>query len=198
LPVNFLEDSMRHVIVGVCLVIGGAACAPAPPPAPEPPPPSSAITASVKVPFDITKDNISKALEQVPENRLSFRATPAVRTFGQIFGHVADSNYMLCALASGEQAPEGSAEASAKTKADLQKAVADSFAFCDRAFAGLNDQTGAEPATVPFLPMPNTRLGVLAFVAAHDWEHYGNIVTYLRLNKMVPPSTQQAQQASGM
>ena len=78
-------------------------------------------------------------------------------------------------------------------KADLQKALAASFEFCDRAFAGLNDQTGAAEATiVPINNMKTTRLGALSFNAAHDMEHYGNLVTYMRMNKMVPPSSQPA------
>ncbi len=83
----------------------------------------------------------------------------------------------------------GSAE-ELKTKAELSKALADSFAFCDGAFENLNDQTGAAAVTIEFINnMPSTKLGMLAFNSAHDWEHYGNIVTYLRLNKIVPPST---------
>jgi uncharacterized damage-inducible protein DinB len=83
-----------------------------------------------------------------------------------------------------------SVEQTSTTKADIQKALADSFAFCDRAFAAVDDASGAEAVTIAMMNMPTTKLGVLGFATAHQFEHYGNLVTYLRLNKMVPPSSQ--------
>lgn len=173
------------------LVVLAAACTPAPPPPPPAAPPSTAVTASIKVPYDMAKANILKSLEQLPEARLSFQPTKEVRTFRQLFGHVADSSYFFCSLALGEKAPASSVEKDAKTKADLQKGLTDGFAYCDRAFAALNDQTGAAEVIVEAIGnLKTTKLGVLSFNAAHDYEHYGNLVTYLRLNKMVPPSSQ--------
>jgi uncharacterized damage-inducible protein DinB len=183
-------------VLSLALLVG-ACSPPPPPPAPEPPPPSTAVRDSIRIPFNFAKDNLTKSLEMVPENRLSFRATPAVRTFAELFGHVADSNLMICSAAKGEQGPAGTAEKTAKTKADLQKALADSFAYCEGAFDAVNDQTGAQPASLSFLPMPSTKLGLLVFVTSHQWEHYGNVVTYLRLNKMVPPSSQTQPPAGG-
>ena len=70
-------------------------------------------------------------------------------------------------------------------EADLQKALADSFAFCDAAWAAVTDAKAAEPVTM--FGMPQTRIAVLSFNTAHDFEHYGNIVTYMRIKGMVPP-----------
>jgi uncharacterized damage-inducible protein DinB len=78
-------------------------------------------------------------------------------------------------------------EKSKTTKADLQAALAESFKFCDAAFDGLT-AARANEAIKFFLPN-QTRLSVLAFNAAHDFEHYGNIVTYMRMKGMVPPSS---------
>jgi uncharacterized damage-inducible protein DinB len=119
---------------------------------------------------------------------------PICGPFGQIVGHVADANYMFCGLVSGEIAPAASVENTITKKADLQKALTDSFAFCDRAYAGLNDETGAAEVTVAAINnMKTTKLGLLSLAIAHDSEHYGNLVTYLRVNKMVPPSSQAAE-----
>jgi uncharacterized damage-inducible protein DinB len=174
-----------------CLLIGLAGCtAPAPPP-PPPAPPSSAVTDSLKTPYEAMKGYITTSLEQIPEDRFSFQPTKEVRTIGQLFGHIADGNYLFCSASSGEAAPSASVEKSMTSKAALQQAVAESFAFCDRAFAALNDQTGAAEATiVPINNMKTTKLGALSFNTAHDAEHYGNLVTYMRMNKMVPPSSQ--------
>lgn len=180
-----------RLVAAASLVVLAAACTSAPPPPPPAPPPSTAVTASIKVPYDMVKANILKSLEQLPEARLSFQATKDVRTFRQLFGHIADSSYFFCSNALGETAPTSAVEKDAKTKADLQKALTDAFAYCDRAFAAVNDQTGAAEVTIAAINnLKTTKLGVLSFHVAHAYEHYGNLVTYLRLNKMVPPSSQ--------
>ena len=182
---------MQRFVLVSCVLIGFSACAAPAPPAPPPAPPSTAITTSLKAQHEMIKGYITKALDQVPENRFSFQPTKDVRTMGQLFGHIADGNYLFCAAASGEAAPASSVEKTMKTKATLQKALAESYDFCDRAFAGLNDETGAvETTIVPLDNMKTTKLGALTFNTAHDSEHYGNLVTYLRMNKMVPPSSQ--------
>jgi uncharacterized damage-inducible protein DinB len=181
---------MKHLFTTLCLVVGAAAWTQALPP-PQTPPPSTAIRDSIRGPYNAVRDNITKSLPLVPDTLLNFRPTPAVRSLGQLFGHVADANYLFCSVATGTKPAgmAGSAE-ELKTKAELSKALADSFAFCDGAFESVNDQTGAAAVTIAFINnLPSTKLGVLAFNSAHDWEHYGNIVTYLRLNKIVPPST---------
>jgi uncharacterized damage-inducible protein DinB len=134
--------------------------------------------------------NITKAAAQVPEDRYTFRATPEVRSLGQLFAHVADASFAICSAVSGEQAPAGSVEETKTTKVDIQQALTDAAAFCGRAFESVNDTTGADAVTL-FGSINTTKLGALAFNNAHNMEHYGNIVTYMRLNKMVPPSSQQ-------
>ena len=181
---------MERMFGFVVIAAVAAACS-QPPPPPPPAPPSTAVTASIRIPYEATKGFITKTAEQVPEAKYAFQPTKEVRTLGQILGHIADANYLFCSVASTEKAPEGSAEKTAKTKADIQKALAAAFAYCDRAFAALNDQTGAAEATiVPINNLKTTKLGALSFDAAHNYEHYGNLVTYMRLNKMVPPSSQ--------
>jgi len=138
--------------------------------------------------FGMVKGYITKAAEQVGEDNYAFKPTPEVRSFGQIIGHVADANYMICAAAAGEKAPAGGIEKSATTKAALQKGLAESFAYCDKVYAGLGDAKAAELVT--FFGNQQPRLTVLAFNTSHDFEHYGNLITYMRLKGMVPPSSQ--------
>jgi uncharacterized damage-inducible protein DinB len=149
------------------------------------------ITASVKAPYEIVKGYITKSAAKVPEEHYAFKASPDVRTFGQILGHIADSNYGICAAAIGEKSPVSDIEKTKTTKADLAKALADSFAYCDKALAGMTDAKGAE--TVPFLGgQQMARLGVLGFNNNHDFEHYGNLVTYMRIKGIVPPSSERS------
>lgn len=149
---------------------------------------SSPITASIAGQMALIKGNILKSAEQVPESLYGFKATPEVRSFGQLFAHVADANFMICGIVAGDKAPAVSIEKTKTTKADISKAVSDSFAYCEKVAAGLSDADGA--ASVDLFGMKMAKTAALAFDVAHDFEHYGNIVTYMRLNKMVPPSSQ--------
>lgn len=139
--------------------------------------------------WQIANGFVVRSAEQMPESLYSFKPTPAVRSFGQIVAHVADAQYMFCSAALGEQAPvSGSFEQTATTKAAIVKAVKDAATYCERAYAQ-NDAASAAPITL-FGQMPSTKLGALVFNGAHNYEHYGNLVTYFRLKGMTPPSSQ--------
>jgi uncharacterized damage-inducible protein DinB len=148
--------------------------------------------ASIKATHDQVKGYIVAAAAKIPEDVYAFKPTPEVRSMGQLFGHIADANFGICGAASGQKPPMTDVEKTKTTKADLQAAVAESFKFCDAAYASLTD-TSANETVKFFLPGTNTRLGVLGFNNAHAFEHYGNIVTYMRLKGMVPPSSQGGQ-----
>ena len=180
----------KLVLVSVfCSLVAGPALAQMQPaPAAKPAAPANPMVAGTMMAYGMAKGNLTKAADQMPESLYAFKATPDVRSFGQIVGHVADANYMICAAAAGEKPPVGDVEKTKTAKADLSKALGESFAYCDKIFASMTDAEGAK--MVPFFGNQQAKLSVLAFNAAHDMEHYGNIVTYMRLNKMVPPSSQ--------
>lgn len=135
-------------------------------------------------------DNVVKSAEQMPEAKFTFKATPEVRSFGEIIGHVAGAEFMFCAAAMGEPArAENAIEKLKHTKADLIAALKESAAYCERAYAQ-GDAVGSKK--MKMFGGDSSVLQVLILNGAHDYEHYGNIVTYLRLNKMVPPSSQPA------
>lgn len=137
--------------------------------------------------YGVAKGNVVKAAEQMPEEHFAFKPTPAVRSFGEIIGHVANANYMICSTALGEASPNKANLEKTTAKADLVKAVKDSFGYCDKAYQ-MADAKALE--AVDLFGAKTNRLGVLAFNAAHDMEHYGNLVTYMRLKGLVPPSSQ--------
>lgn len=144
--------------------------------------------ASVTPLYEMAKGWLTKSAEQMPEANYSFKPTPEVRSFGQIIGHVANSQYFFCSAVKGEENPSKADFEKTTAKADLVKALKDSFAYCDGAHQ-INDMKAMEEITV--MNMKGSRLWGLTFNTAHDFEHYGNIVTYLRLKGMVPPSSQQ-------
>jgi uncharacterized damage-inducible protein DinB len=146
------------------------------------------IAAGQKMLYSMIKNNIIRSAEKMPETDYSFKPTPEVRSFGQLIGHVADSQYTFCAAVLGTPNPAPGIEKSKTTKADLVQAVKDAFAFCDPAYDGLADTQAA--ASVKFFGGDQAKVTVLAFNTAHDNEHYGNIVTYLRMKGQVPPSSE--------
>ena len=151
--------------------------------------PANPIATSTAGTLAMVKGYITKAAEQVPENLYGFQATPEVRTFGQLFGHVANANYMICSGIAGEKSPApADFEKTKMTKAELAKGLADAFAYCEKVYAATTDADGGK--MVDLFGMKMAKLAALGFNNAHNFEHYGNIVTYMRLNKMVPPSSQ--------
>jgi uncharacterized damage-inducible protein DinB len=156
------------------------------------------MSAGAKRTYDIIKNYVTKAAAKMPEEHYSFKPTADVRTFGQLVAHIADANYGFCAAVLGEQPPEGgfdpkaSFEKTKTTKADLEKALAASFAYCDKVHAGMTDAGGA--TVVKYFMGEMAKLPLLEFNTHHDFEHYGNMVTYLRLKNLVPPSSERSSQ----
>jgi uncharacterized damage-inducible protein DinB len=141
----------------------------------------------VRMDYTMVKAYVTKASEQVPDKLYGFQPTPEVRTVAQLFGHIADANYEFCAAATGARPPVRGIEKSKSAKEDIVKAVGESFAYCDKAFASMTD---ADAAKMVDFGSPTARLSIMAMNTSHDNLHDGNIVTYMRPNKIVPPSSQ--------
>jgi hypothetical protein len=149
------------------------------------------VSEAIRAAWDGAKRNLKDSAEQMPEAEYAFRPTEQVRTFGQILAHVAGANYVFCAPARGEKTPfeEDHFETTAKTKADIVKALNDSIAYCDQTFAALTDRTAGETIAMPFSMGKAARASALIGNTVHLQEHYGNLVTYFRIRNMVPPSS---------
>jgi uncharacterized damage-inducible protein DinB len=138
--------------------------------------------------FGMTKTNLIKAAEKMPEEHYRFRPTPEVRTFGQLVGHVADAQYLFCGAVKGGEVPRPGVEKSMTSKDDLVAALKQAMAYCDTVYSELTDEQAAQ--AVKFFGRERTKLGVLNFNMGHNYEHYGNIVTYMRMKGLVPPSSE--------
>lgn len=186
---------MRIVSVVVALLCI-ASSAFAQPPAPGQP---LTLTASLNRGYNTVKMNLTEEAAKMPEADYGFKPGPAaeLRTYGQLFAHVANSQFGSCAAALGQPNPNQghNLEAELKTKAEFQKALADSFALCDKAFAALTDQNAME--LVKQGQGEIARAALLANVVAHSNEMYGTGAVYMRAKGMVPPSTERATAAAG-
>jgi uncharacterized damage-inducible protein DinB len=147
-------------------------------------------TSNVKAQAEQVRALILRTAEKVPEELYAFKPTPDVRSLGGLLGHIADAHVLLCGIANGGKPVFNPVHEKKTTRAELVAALKDSFATCDTVFAATTDANGATP--IDMFGQPQTRLGVLAFNNSHTWEHYGNLVTYMRLKNIVPPSSEPA------
>ncbi len=138
------------------------------------------------------KDVLLRSAEKMPEENYNFKPTDTVRSYGQIVGHVADAQYLFCSIALGEKNPAPKIEQSKTSKADLIAALKDAFAYCDKAYDGMTDASATQ--MVKLFDMDAPKLGVLTVNNMHNLEHYGNLVTYMRLKNIVPPTSEPAAQ----
>lgn len=154
------------------------------------PPPANPISTSEKGFYTMVSGMVVAAAQKMPDSNYSFKPTPDVRTFGQLIGHIADAQYGFCSTASGETNPMKGIEKSKTTKADLVAALKDAVDYCNKVYGAMTDAQGSQ--TVKFMSYDVAKLTVLSVNTAHTDEHYGNMVTYLRLKGIVPPSSEQS------
>jgi uncharacterized damage-inducible protein DinB len=152
--------------------------------------PRPSAVADAQANWATVRDYLVQSAVDMPEAKYSYRPIASVRTFGEILAHVAGSQSMFCAMALGEKpTPENAVESQKLGKDALIAALKKSNEDCAAAYA--QDDASAA-GMVEFFGTQKSRLYTLIANAAHDNEHYGNLVTYFRMNGMVPPSSRPA------
>ena len=159
---------------------------------------SPSLAASAKAMHAMIRRDLAEAAENMPADEYSFRPTPELRTFGQIIGHMIQSNFFFCSQIAGEKSPATADYEQITAKAALVKALNDSLVYCDRVYAATTDANFLQPvqiANVVGSGSTNTVRGaMLIYNITHNNEHYGNLAVYMRLKGHVPPSTARVQQ----
>jgi hypothetical protein len=160
----------------------------------SPPAPLPGLIMEVKNAYTSIQNNIVKAAEQFPADKLTWQPTPAVRSWARLIGHITDDNNFSCWMLAGEaQAPtrvdpvdSQDSPANKLSKDDLVKGLKESVERCNKAFAAVNETNMGErngPAG------RRSKFFTLIYNTSHTNEHYCNIATYMRLNNLVPPSS---------
>ena len=149
----------------------------------------------------VEKEFVSAA-DAMPEDKYNFAPTSGefkgVRTFAQQVKHVAAVNYLIFSDMLGEKPPveiggENGPD-SITSKTDIMKFLRDSFAYGHRAYAGITSQNEVAPIKNPFGgKQPSTRIGLAALTVGHCFDHYGQMVVYLRSNGIIPPASRPQQ-----
>jgi len=145
------------------------------------------LTDAFQARYQSMRDNLVQSAEAMPEDSYNFKLTPEQRPFSGWIGHVAMGNYHFCSMIKGEKAPDTSALHDKTGKADLVKAIKDSFEYCDRELQGITDQkalTAVQADGKQVYPVQ----AMISLVASTN-EHYGNLVGYLRSKGITPPSS---------
>lgn len=141
---------------------------------------------------------IVPAADAMPEEKYNFAPTQGefkgVRTFGEQVRHVATTNYQVAAAILGEKSPvpdgeNDNGDAKYKTKAEIVQYLKDSFAYVHKAWASINDKNLVDPIQNPYGPNKVTRLGLAVMNQGHVFDHYGQMVEYLRMNGIIPPAS---------
>jgi len=156
---------------------------------------SPSMASVVKGMHATIRRNLAEAAEIMPADEYSFKPTPEVRSFAQLIGHVVFGNLYFCSQAKGERAPLAQNPEKTTEKAALVQALNESLAYCDDVYSSTTDANFNQlvKAAAPGGSGETSRGSVLVFNTAHNNEHYGNIVVYMRLKGHVPPSTARVQ-----
>ena len=143
---------------------------------------SNPLTTTLSIFRSNMQDKIMKSADAMPESKYSYRPTKDVRSFAEIVNHVADISYILCSNVKGEATP---ATATAKgSKTEIKAYLKGAFDYCDGVYSGFTDAHLNDPAN--FFGVKTNKMFILTQVGNHDALHYGNLVTYLRLNDIEP------------
>lgn len=142
------------------------------------------ITTAFKARYETQKLNFTESAVAMPEENMAFRLTPDQRSFADWIEHTADMNYRMCAQIVGQKMPQNDVKgAQYRGKKAVSDAINASFSYCDGVFAGLTDAKAIEKVDVMFSYIANLNA------------HYGNIVGYMRMKGVIPPSTVRASKA---
>jgi uncharacterized damage-inducible protein DinB len=158
---------------------------------------ATSMPAVAKAMHATIRRNLAQAAESMPANDYAFKPTSEVRSCARSIGQVANSNFFFCSEAAGAPFPWKSDAETLTTKADVLKVLLESLKYCDTIYQETTDSNFNQRANLAGLGKPSqtTRGAILMFNTTHNNEHYGNLVVYLRLKGIVPPSTARGQAA---
>ena len=188
----------RLALIAMCVcafAVGAAAWQAGAPAGGQAPAPPTSVAAEVNGFYTRIAGFITQSAEMVPADKFTWQPTPEVRSYARMFAHITDDNNGACWQTAGlaerpaqvdQRAGDTAWAADKMTKADLQAKLVESVALCEKAFKAV---TPANMMEIPGGRGSRTRIGSLIYNTSHINEHYGNLVTYLRLNGMVPPSS---------
>ena len=137
------------------------------------------------------KRNITGSVDMMPAEHFSFKPVPEVMSYAELLTHIVETQYGYCSTVKGATSPGASLNLKVTEKGAVAQLVKDSFAYCDDAFAAVTNENALEMLTRGSAPNQRqlARVNQLTQLIVHGNEHYGNLVTYMRMKGIVPPSS---------
>jgi uncharacterized damage-inducible protein DinB len=155
----------------------------------QPTGPGGPVSAGARWGYAQIARNVVEAADKMAEADYAFKPADTVRTFGQLVGHVANAQYLFCSAVKGEQNPNrGQNAEKLATKSESVAALKKAVSYCEDVYAAMTDE--AAPRLVKLFGMEMAAVTALYGNVAHTFEHYGNMVTYMRIKGVVPPSSE--------
>ncbi|MGI9101883.1 MAG: DinB family protein [Terriglobales bacterium] len=190
---------MKNFVVIAFLFVAAAAFGQTTPAAPAQPSQPPTITMILERSLGYPESEFVPAAEAMPEDKYNFAPSPSngefkgVRTFGQQVRHVAAAQYMIAAAILSEKPPvelggENGPE-TLKTKAEIVQFLKDSFVYMHKAYTSINESNATGQVQNPFGKNKVSRLSLAVLNVGHDFDHYGQMVEYLRMNGIIPPAS---------
>jgi uncharacterized damage-inducible protein DinB len=163
-------------------------------PAPSRPP--QTLPNYLQAQYATLKRNVTGSADKMPAEHFSFKPAPEVMTYAELLTHIGETQYAFCSTVKGTANPGASLNFKVTDKVGVGQLLKDSFAYCDDAFAALTNENVLEMLTRGAAPNQRqlARGNQLTQLIVHGNEHYGNLVTYMRMKGIVPPSSTPATQ----
>jgi uncharacterized damage-inducible protein DinB len=188
-----MEEQMRLLNGRVAMAVAMLALAAAPLPAQAPPQPRPPQTFAnyLQGQYATLKRNITGSVDKMPAEHFAFKPVPEVMSYAEMLTHVVETQYGYCSTVKGGDNPGATLNFKVTDKAAVAQLVKDSFAYCDDSFAAVTNENALEMLTRGAAPNQRqlARANQLTQLIVHGNEHYGNLVTYMRMKGIVPPSS---------
>ena len=176
---------------GIVLAIVVVAVLPLTAQTPAEPRPPQTFPAYLQGQYATLKRNITGSADKMPAEHFAFKPAPEVMSYAEMLTHIIETQYGYCSTVKGAANPGASLNFTVTDKGAVGQLVKDSFAYCDEVFAAVTNENALEMLTRGTAPNQRqlARVNQMTQLIVHGNEHYGNLVTYMRMKGIVPPSS---------
>jgi uncharacterized damage-inducible protein DinB len=182
---------LQNQRVGIGVMMAAVAVLPLSAQAPVQPRPAQTFPVYLQGQYATLKRNITGSVDKMPAEHFAFKPVPQVMSYAELLTHIVDTQYFYCSTVKGAENPGASLNFKVTDKVAVRQLVKDSFAYCDDTFAAVTNENALEMLTRGSAPTQRqlARVNQLTQLIVHGNEHYGNLVTYMRMKGIVPPSS---------
>jgi uncharacterized damage-inducible protein DinB len=183
--------TLQNRRAGIAIVILAIAVLPSSAQVPPQPRPPQTFADYLQGQYNTLKRNITGSVDKMAAEHFSFKPVAEVMSYGELLTHIAETQYGYCSTVKGAANPGANLNFKVTDKAVVGQLVKDSFAYCDDAFAAVTSENALEMLTRGSAPNQRqlARANQLTQLIVHGNEHYGNLITYMRIKGIVPPSS---------